>query len=292
MTAVFAAPPVANPAVRNLSDAELAAMQLAEGDRVAVRGVTAWRSTFPGFYQPARLTARLRIADVGRPTPACWGVRAALAEADAAAANGTMPLYLLDTPDGFGEEVLSRNRRSDLRRCRRLVTFHTLRDSSLLDEQGHGVFMSAVERLGYWRPLSATAYRARVARRMAHGSRLVVAGLIDGRLAGYLDAYAAEGTLFPEEIYLATDALRTGIGTGLYVAILEHATVAAGIREVCNGLHTPEDPDLCRFKESLGFHVVQLPAAVRIPAPIGTWIRARRPATYYRLTGRSTGGRA
>jgi len=282
--------PGATPDFRNLSDADLAAMQAAEGDRIAVRRGTAWRSTFPGFFQPARLTAPLRLTDIGRPTLLCWGVRAALAPSDAADANATMPVYLLETPAGFAEGVLSRNRRSDLRRCRRLLTFRALHDTSLLDRQGHRVFMSAVRRLGYWRPMSEKAYRDRVARRMRHGHRLVVAGLLDGELAGYLDAYAAEGVLFPEEIFIATDALRTGIGTGLYVEVLARATAESGIREVCNGLHTPEDPDLCRFKESLGFHMVHLPARTRIPAPIRAWIRASRPATYYRLTGQVADG--
>jgi hypothetical protein len=92
-----------------------------------------------------------------------------------------------------------------------------------------------------------------------------------------------------EEIFVATDALRTGIGTGLYVETIVAGMRSGAVREVCNGLHTPEDPDLCHFKEGLGFRLAHLPARSVIPAPIRAFIRARRPATYYRLTGEMPG---
>jgi hypothetical protein len=88
-----------------------------------------------------------------------------------------------------------------------------------------------------------------------------------------------------DEIFIATDALRTGIGTGLYVETIETGARELAIRDVCNGLHRPEDPNLCRFKEGLGFRVVHVPARAVIPPPIRAYLRARRPATYYRLTG-------
>ena len=147
------------------------------------------------------------------------------------------------------------------------------------------MFLSAVHRLGYWKPLTEAEYRRRVERRFAHGRRQIVAGLVDGRLAGYLDAFAVDSILYPEQIFVATDALRTGIGTGLYMATIETALRSGAIREVCNGLHTPEDLNLCHFKESLGFRVVRVPARSVIPAPILATLRDRRPATYYRLTG-------
>ena len=56
---------------------------------------------------------------------------------------------------------------------------------------------------------------------------------------------------------------------------------------MCNGLPRPEDANLCRFKEGLGFRVVALPARATMPAPIRAWLRSHRPATYYRLTGES-----
>jgi hypothetical protein len=268
-----------------MSECELAAMRAQEGETVVAGRGGHWRSTYPGFYQPIHLMARMRAVAVGRPPRACWGFRAGLGEEHAHLANASVPVHLLTDVRRFDEGLLSRNRRSDLRRCRRQVEFRRLRTPALLLEQGHEVFMSAVGRLGHWRPVTAQAYRERVARRAAHGQRLLVAGLVGGILRGYIDSYAVDGILYPDEIFVASDATRTGIGTGLYVETFLTAARHGSIREVCNGLHRPDDPGLCRFKEGLGFRVVHLPALAVIPAPIRAYLKARRPATYYRLTG-------
>lgn len=270
-----------------MTEAELAAMRAAEGDAFVLRQGCHWRSAYPGFYQPIHLMARARDAELRPPVRLCWGFRAALREEHAHLANASVPVHLL-TVERFDEALLSRNRRSDLRKCRRHVEFRRLRAPALVLEQGYEVFMSAVRRLGYWRPLSELAYRDRVTRRARHGRRLFVAGLVDGRLRGYLDSYAVDGVLYPDEIFVASDALCTGIGTGLYVETFHAAMEDGAVRAVCNGLHRPEDSNLSRFKEGLGFRVEKLPARAVIPAPIRSYLRARRPATYYRLTGDET----
>lgn len=271
-------------ALRVMSEPALAAMRASEGDSIVRRGGCHWRAIFPGFYQPVDLLARMRAAALRQPAPLCWGFRAALAEPDAHLADGSIPLHLLTDLPHFDEGALSRNRRSDLRRCRRQVELRRLSDPGLLLEQGHAVFLSAVSRLGHWRALSEPEYRERVRRRAAHGQRLVVAGLVDGMLRGWIDSYAVDGVLHTDEIFVATDALRSGIGTGLYVETIL-AGARQGLRAVCNGLHRPEDENLCRFKEGLGFRVLKLPARAVMPAPVRAFLRSRRPATYYRLTG-------
>jgi hypothetical protein len=268
-----------------MTGAALAAMRAKEGDSIVLRGSCYWRAVYPGFYQPIHLLARIPASEVRRPVRLCWGFRAALAPEDAHLANATLPVHLLTGVQNFHEEGLSRNRRSDLRRCRRLVEIRRLDDPSLLLEQGHGVFMSAARRLGYWKPLSERAYRERVLRRAAYGPRLLVAGLIGGRLRGYIDSYVVGDVLYNDEIFVSTSALRTGIGTGLYVETLETAARAASIRDVCNSLHRPHDVDLCRFKQGLGFRVVPVPAHAQIRPAMRAFLCARRPELYYRLTG-------
>jgi hypothetical protein len=271
-----------------MSDAELVAMRAAEGDAVVLRDGCHWRPAYPGFYQPIHLLARIRAAEVRQPARLCWGFRAVLHDDDAAEANASVPVHLLRDVQSFNEGRLSRNRRGDLRRCRRQVEFRRLSTPALLLEQGYEVFMSAVQRTGHRRLLTLLEYRQRVLKRAAHGRRLFIAGLVDGRLRGYLDSYAIDGVLYNDEIFVATDSLRTGIGTGLYVETFLASARDPARSAVCNGLHRPEDPDLCRFKAGLGFQVVQVPARTVIPAPIRAFIRARRPAAYYRLTGDST----
>lgn len=274
-----------DPGLVVMTEAELASMRAEEGGTVVLHEAHHWCAVHPGFYQPINLLARLRAVEVGRPTPLCWGYRAALAEEDAHLANGSIPVHLLTDIERFPEGVLNRNRRRDLRTCRQKVEVVRLRDPSLLVDQGYEVFMSAMRRVAYWKPLTATDYRKRMERRATDERRLIIAGLVDGRLGGYLESYAVNGVLYTHELFVATEALPTGVGTGLYVETIEIGARAGTIRDVCIGLHTPENPDLCAFKAGLGFRVVHVPARTSIPAAIGTYIKARRPAAHYRLTG-------
>jgi hypothetical protein len=268
-----------------MTEAELAALRAEDGARVVRRDGRYWYQIFPGFYQPIHLLARMKAAEVGRPTRLCWGYRAALRDEDALLANGSVPVHLLTEVEHFTEGVLNRNRRRDLRRCRQEVELRRVRDPSLLVEEGYRVFMSAMGRVAYWQPLTRVEYRRRAERRAADERRLIIAGLADGRLGGYLESYAVDGVLYTHELIVATEALRTGISTGLYVETFEIGARAGTVHTVCVGLHTPEHPDLCTFKAGLGFRVVHVPARAAIPAPIAAFIKHRRPAAYYRLTG-------
>jgi len=215
----------------------------------------------------------MRAAEVRRPTHFCWGFRAALAEEDAHLANASLPVHLLDDLPHFDERELSRNRKSDLRKCEDRVEVQRLTSPALLLEQGYEPFRSAQRRLGYARELSEAQYRARVLRR-TDWRRLIFAGLIGGFLGGYLDSYAIQGVLYLEELFVASEALRSGIGTGLYVAAIRAAARSGSIHTICNGIHRPERPTLTHFKEGLGFRVVALPALARIRAPLRTYLKA------------------
>jgi hypothetical protein len=275
----------ADSALTVMSETELAALRADDGARVALRNDRYWYEIFPGFYQPIHLLARMKALDVARPTRLCWGYRAALRDEDARVANGSIPVHLLTDITGSTEDLLNRNRRRDLRRCRQEVELRRVRDPSLLVEEGYRVFMSAMERVAYWQPLTEVEYQRRAERRAADERRLIIAGLADGKLGGYLESYAVDGVLYTNELIVATEALRTGISTGLYVEAIEIGARAGTVHTVCVGLHTPEHPDLCTFKAGLGFRVVHVPARAVIPGPIGAFIRRRRPAAYYRLTG-------
>jgi hypothetical protein len=273
------------PELTVMTESDLAAMRREEGGTVALRDGRYWRSIYPGFYQPIHLLARLCADQVDRPARLCWGYRAALVEDEAHLANGSIPVHLMPQAGSFTERMLDRNRRRDLRTCRRMVELRRLRDPSLLVEQGYEVFMSAERRVAYWKPLTAIEYRKSVERRVGDERRLFVAGLVDGKLGGYLESYAVDGVLYTHELIVATEAMTTGIGTGLYVETMEIGARSGAVRDVCVGLHTPESPGLCTFKAGLGFLVEHVPARTAIPAPIGAYIRARRPAAHYRLVG-------
>ena len=238
-----------------------------------------------GFCQPIHWLARFRAAELRRPARTCWGYRAALVEEDAHFANGAIPLHLLTDAHQFTEGGMVEFRRRDLRKSRREVEFRRLRDPSLLLEQGWGVFSSAQLRVPFGRPLTREGYQRKVERRASDPRRVFVAGLIDGKLAGYAEAYAVEGVLYTHELFVATEFVQTGIATGLYVETMQVGRRAGTIREICNGIDLPERPGIRAFKNSLGSVLVQVPARVSIPAPLGAYVEARRPLAYYRLTG-------
>ena len=280
---------VPDDAVRSLTEQELGALREAEGAAVADGGGHRWASIFPGFFQPVNLVARLPAEELRRPTLRCWGYRAALVTADADRANGSVPVHLLEGLDRLDPARMTHGRIQDLRRCRGRVEIALCRDPSVFEEHGYRVYASAQDRLHYWADMTEETYRRVMRARVADTRRLFVVGFVDGVPGGYLEAYIVDGVIHVRELIVATDVLKTGISTGLYVDTIELALGTGSARDACLGLDTPERPGLTRFKESLGFPVVHLPAHSSIPRPIGAFIRARRPEAYYRLTGMAPG---
>jgi len=274
-----------------MTEAEMAELRASDGMTVVESNGHYWAAIFPGFYQPVHLLARLEIEAVRRPTAFCWGYRAALRETDAGRTNGSVPVHL-KRAEAFDASRMSGDRRRNLNRCRRKVELIRSRDPALLEQHGYPVFRSAQDRLHYWREASAPDYRRDIGARVRDDRRLFVVGLVDGKVGGYLESYVVDGVLYTHELIVATDVMKTGINTGLYVETIEIAKRAGTVRDICLGLDTPERPGLTEFKLSLGFPIVHVPARSSIPAPIGAYIRARRPAVHYRLTGlpRSTSG--
>ena len=268
-----------------MTEADLAALRIEEGRTVVGRDGRYWVAIFPGFFQPVHLLARHRLADAAPPTRFRWGFRSALPPDEFARSNAAIPLHRLSDLDGYGEATLGESRRRDLRKCGRAVEFVRLRDPDLVATQGYGVFRSAQRRVPYWPEMTERQYRERMSRHVLDPRRFIVGGLVDGRLGGYLESYAVDGVLYADELFVATEVMRTGIGTGLYYETIQAGARAGLIREACLGLHVPERSGLTAFKEGLGFPVERVPAHMSIPGPLRGLIRARRPGAHYRLTG-------
>lgn len=269
-----------------MTEPEYAAMLADEGAHPVMYRGRPWVTFGPGFYEPSHLLARLRYAETGRPALTAWGYRAALADEDAGRANGSIPVAVVDDLASYDESRLNRNRRRDLRRCHQQVQIGRLQDPSALVEQGYDVFTSARERVAYWRHVDLDAYRRRMTRRAADPRWTIVAGCVEGRLRGYLESYAVDGILYTRDLHVATEAMRTGIATGLWFETLASAARSGAVHTACLGLDTPEVPNLRSLKAGLGARVAHIPARVSIPAPVASALRARRPAAFYRLSGK------
>lgn len=269
----------------SMTEAELADWYRQQGKIVLCHNDRYWEAIFPGFYQPIHWLARLKTEQATSPTILGWGFRTTLHDADAASANGTMPIHLLSDVEGYTLKRFSSNRRRHLRKCHEQVQIVELVDPTPLQEQGYEVVLSATQRTQYLQAPSRKDYLATLSNYIDPSHRLVLAGFINGKLGGYLAGYAVDQTAYFENLYIATEVLTTNINFGLVYEFVQ-ACRRSNIFEVVNGLHSPEDQPLCVFKESIGFPVQQIPSKVWIHPIAESLIRWKYPYKYYRLTGK------
>jgi len=278
-------PPAGQAEVRVLAEAEFAALRREEGARVVEHRGRYWQEILPGFYEPLPYLARLRTEEATRPTWRCWGYRAALADEDSAEANATMPVHIIRDLQSYGESKISRRKRDHLRQSLRTLSLLHLTDSALLAERGYEVYLSHARRLKMNRVLSKDDYLGLVRSWTKDRRQLVIAGLHDGVLCGYMHSYLVEHVGYLATLHIATEALHTNLSVALYFITLRimsryHATTATV------GLHRPEQKGLGRFKHHLGFELAYIPCRLVLPPFVAFGIRTLRPYTYYRFTGR------
>ncbi|MFL5343480.1 MAG: hypothetical protein ACJ8AT_01735 [Hyalangium sp.] len=285
---------MSDPQVRDASEAaftvltekELAERRRKEGARIICHGGHYWEQIgAPGFFQPVHLLARLRPAEATRPTPLSWGYRAALRPEDSEAANGTVPVVRLPNLESYGMDGLSANRRNKLRKCQRLVRIVQLTGPELLVEQGYDTVVDALSRTRHKKLPSRESYLQEVKRYFQSDHWCVLAGLVDGKLGGYIDGYVVDGIAYGFNAFYATWALPTNLSTGL---IFEFAQICRRMKNVhtfVGGLDAREVPQLGQFKDDMGFVVDRVPIKWDMNVLAQTFIRLSRPHTYYRLTG-------
>ena len=201
-----------------------------------------------------------------------------------------MPMHLLVDLAGFSVDSLSSNRRYHLRRSQRQVTCVQITGPGPLESGGYEVFLSAQERTRnpYRTARSKAEFLAEMEWYTSRPSAIVLAGLVDDRIGGWIAGYAVDGTAYIEIVDLATEALSTQIGTGLHFAFVEACRRSPGIREVAHSPHIPEDTALVVFKEGIGFPVVNVPSKAWLLPVADTLVRWRKPFLHYRLTGKLT----
>lgn len=275
---------VSEAVLTSMTEAEFANWQRQEGIRVIQHRGRYWKETVFGFWEPLHWIARLSESEATSPTPFAWGFRAALQDSNAAAANGSVPVHLLTDLENYASKCLSSNRRHHLRQCQKKVKIFQLTEPTLLQEQGYEVIISAAQRTGYITVPPKEEYLASL-KNYVHPKRLILVGLVGGKLGGYITGYAISGTAYFESLYIATEAITTNINLGLVFEFIQACHRSGTIRELVNGLHTPEDKSLCTFKAGIGFPVKYIPAKVKINPIAKQLIHWRYPDKYYRLTG-------
>jgi len=278
-------PPAGQAEVRVLTEAEFAALRREEGARVVEHRGRYWQEILPGFYEPLPYLARLRTEEATRPTWRCWGYRAALADEDSAEANATMPVHIIRDLQSYGDNRLERRKKENLRRALQKLVFLHLTDPALLDEQGYDVYSSHAERLKVPRVLRKGSYLKTVRSWTKDRRQLVIGGLCDGVLCGYMHSYVIEDVGYLATLHVATEALRTNVSVALYFFTFGVMS-RCGATMATAGLHRPEQKGLARFKRHVGFELADIPCRLVFPPLVAFGIRILRPYTYYRFTGR------
>jgi hypothetical protein len=274
-----------------MSEAEAATWYHKQGVKIVYHLGRYWKESRFGFYEPLHLLARLTAEQATCPRRLSLGFRASLREADAAVANGFIPVRLLSDVNSYDVQSLSSNRRNHLRRCHKRAKIVQLSSPALLQEQGYEVYCSALTRFGGTKITSKQAYLSHVESYSPSKQRYVFAGLIDDKLGGYIVTYAIDQTAYIEKVLLATEALSAYIGIGLVFEFVQACRCSGKIREIVYGYDTPNDPALGTFKEGLGFPVRQIPSRVAVNPMIDPILRWRYPSAYYFMTGKDVSTR-
>ena len=94
-----------------------------------------------------------------------------------------------------------------------------------------------------------------------------------------------DGVLYTHELIVATEALPTGIGTGLYVETIEIGARAGTVRDCLRRPAHPETPGSLHLQGRPGVPRRPRAGADCHPRADRSLHQARRPAAHYRLTG-------
>jgi hypothetical protein len=201
-------------------------------------------------------------------------------------------MHLLADLENYGPGVLSANRRYHLRRSQRQVEFVQVLDTRPIEDEAYAVFRSAQLRTDnpFRAARSKPEFLAEMAWFTARPSAIVIAGMVDGRLGGWIAGFAVDGTAYIELVDIATEVLSSHISTGLHFAFAEVCRRSGGIHEVAHSPHIPEDPALVTFKVGIGFPVVSVPSRAWLLPVADGLVRWRKPFLHYRLTGRLSRG--
>ena len=199
-------------------------------------------------------------------------------------------MHLLTNVGEYDPKILSKKRRRSLRTCRKRTKIVQLTGRDVLQEQGYAVVASALDRTRHTQIPARGAYLADLAEYIDPARQLVLAGLVGDQLVAYLVGHGIGRVAYMDRLYIATEALTSGVGTGLVVGFVQACRRSGKIDCVVYGLHSREHDGLCRFKEGMRFPVTHVPAMVRVNPIMARFLQWRYPHKYYRLRGTETNG--
>jgi hypothetical protein len=267
-----------------LTEAEHARYLERGGEKIVRHGDRFWRCQSSGFYYPTHELARLSREEAVRPASLCWGFRTSLREEDAAYSTGTLPIHILSDLPGYGIRSLEQKRRTSVRKFWKMVEVVELTSPDLLRDQAYEIVVSDYARHRYGKLPNREEYMETIGR-FFEWNLVVLAGLVDGKLGGFIVGLRVGSTAYIEEIRVHSDMMHTNMASGLVFELVQVCKRSPGLQEVAYALHVRENESLSYFKEDMGFPVKQIPSLCWFVPFAEKIISRKRPHTYYRFYG-------
>jgi len=266
---------------------EYAAWQKSLGHKIRQKNGVYWHELRTGFFQPIHLLTRLNVSQIKPPSAFYWGIRSGLKEEDENYANGSILYHTFPDFKTFGLHSLSKNRRKNIRKCFKNTDIIQVRDGQLLKNQGYDVVCSSLTRTRHRKIPDRERYLSGCTAYINTGdnSRMVLAGLVNGKLGGYLEICSVDGIAYVQTLYLATEAMKYCICSGLFFTIYMICQKSDHIIEMAIGQPVTGDDKLNVFKKSMGQTIKSIPSRYKILFPVKPILKLKYPDKYYRLTG-------
>ena len=268
--------------LKPMTEAEYAGYLASSGKKIVRHRGRYWQDHPTGFFHPIHYMARLSKREATRPSPLCWGFRTTLRDEDAPSANGALPVHLLSDLENFDLSRIKQSRRTKIRKCWKSVELVDVVTPDMLTDQAYEVVCSDHARHGWGDLPTREAYQAKIDR-FFKWKLVTLAGFVDGKLGGFVVGLGVGTTAYIEDIQVHSDALNTGIASGLLYEMIQVCRRSPGIKEVVHALHAREKESLCYFKEHMGFKITPIPSRVWLAPFTRGIIRKVRPHVHYRL---------
>ncbi len=280
-------PDVSVASVRPVTEEQLAAQLTRDGETVRLAHGRYWREYSGGFFEPVHRMARLSAGEARRPG-LCWGFRATLDEAAATAANASLPMHLIVDIAAHDASVLPRDARYNRnKQARQGVRIVQAIDLQVIRDQGYEVMLDWWQRIPRRGAIhTRERYLAELGRRVPADGWLTLAALDGDRLLGFQQSQVVDDTAYMETNTVTAMGLDLGLSGRLDFEATQVFRRNGSIVRATSGVYQPEMPRLAAFKVRHGFPVVRVPSRFWMLKPMELVVRARRPLTYYRLTGR------
>lgn len=246
------------------------------------------------IFIPVNPLAVIKPEEAGFPVAASLGYRATV---DGIEPNAVSYLHIMRDLESFSiDKIPNKYMRRDLRAVIRDPNVSVFRPTpenpGLLVEQGAQLHASssAVQEYSPFGRHTRQAFEAGLETSgFNSGNLLILAGLVEGNLAGYVTGLAVDNTAIAEMLVVGDSYKSTNVGTRLMYAFIEACQRTEGIDQIYNWRVEPSKPGISQYKERLGFSATEVPATVVLRPGINSLfqfaVRKVRPEVYKRLYG-------